>query len=118
LTNSQLIDRLQIVIKNKNDLIYADSAEPDRIKEIFDAGFNIWEAKKDVQDGIDCCLRYRPKIASSSENHLREKRTYKRKEDKNGNSLEEPLPNFHLQDCERYGLYTHLTKSQPKVYLV
>lgn len=108
LTNSQLIDRMNVLILSKNDNIYADSAEPDRIKEISNAGFNIREAKKDVQDGIDCVLRYRPKIANSSENHLREKRTYKRKEDKNGNVLEEPLPNFHLQDCERYALYTHL----------
>jgi phage terminase large subunit len=107
LTNSQLIDKLQLVIKNKNDLIYADSAEPDRIMEINRAGFNVDKAQKDVLDGIDCCLRFRPKIASSSENHLREKRTYKRKEDKNGNSLEDPLPNFHSCDCERYALYTH-----------
>jgi len=107
LTNSQLIDKMGTVIKNKNDNLYADSAEPDRISEIRRAGYNIRPAQKDVQDGIDCVLRFKPKIANSSENHLREKRTYKRKEDKNGNSLEEPLPNFHLQDCERYALYTH-----------
>jgi phage terminase large subunit len=118
LTNSQLIERMKELITNKSDSIYADSAEPDRIKEIFNAGFNINEAKKDVQDGIDCVLRYKPKIASSSENHLREKRTYKRKEDKEGNSLEEPLPNFHLMDCERYALYTHMGQEQPRIYLV
>lgn len=113
LTNSQLIERLNILIANKDDNIYADSAEPDRIAEIRGAGYNIRSAQKDVQDGIDFVLRYRPKIVNSSENHLREKRTYKRKEDKNGNSLEEPLPNFHLMDCERYSLYTHFGKSIP-----
>ena len=118
LTNSQLIERMKRLIPNKSDYVYADSAEPDRIKEIFNAEFNIKEAKKDVQDGIDCVLRYKPKIASSSENHLREKRTYKRKEDKAGNSLEEPLPNFHSMDCERYALYTHMGQEQPRIYLV
>ena len=113
LTNAMLIGKMETLIGNKNDRIYADSAEPDRIEEIKNAGFNIFPAQKDVQDGIDHCLRYRPKIASSSENHLREKRTYKRKEDKNGNSLEEPLPNFHLMDSERYALYTHFGKYQP-----
>jgi phage terminase large subunit len=118
LTNAQLIDRMNVLIPNKYDNIYADSAEPDRIEEISQAGFNIHPAQKDVQDGIDCVLRQRPKIASCSENHLREKRTYKRKEDKNGNVLEEPLPNFHLQDCERYALYTRLSYSDPIVFLV
>ena len=113
LTNSQLIDRMNSVIKNKDDLIYADSAEPDRIKEIFNAGFNIREAKKDVQDGIDSVLRHVPKLSASSENLLREKRTYKRKEDKEGNALEEPLPNFHLMDCERYAIYTHKPPRSP-----
>ncbi len=118
LTNSQLIDRMKVLIQNRDDCIYADSAEPDRINEIAYAGFNIYPAQKDVQDGIDCVLRYKPKIANSSENHLREKRTYKRKEDKNGNVLEEPLPNYHSCDCERYALYTNTNRSVPTLVIL
>ena len=79
MTNSQLIDIMKVMGIKKSDTIIADSAEPERIKEIEREGFNISPAEKDVQDGIDCVLRYKPMITNSSENLLREKRTYKRK---------------------------------------
>jgi len=108
LTNADLIAELEGLIGNKDDNIYADSAEPARIEEINRAGYNVYPSKKEVKDGIDFVKRHRVHIHEDSVNHIDEKRGYKYKEDKNGNVLEEPVKfRDHLQDCERYALYTH-----------
>ncbi len=108
LTNADLIAELEGLIENKEDNIYADSAEPARIEEIGRAGYNIYPSNKEVKDGLDFVKRHRVHIHEDSVNHIDEKRGYKYKEDKNGNVLEEPVKfRDHLQDCERYALYTH-----------
>lgn len=109
LTNSQLIDRIkEIVPENTSPFIYADSAEPDRIEEIYRAGFNAHKAQKDVQDGIDFVKRYKIHVQESSVNLLKEIRNYKWKEDKNGHVLEEPVKfKDHLMDAMRYAIYTY-----------
>jgi len=108
LTNADLIAELEKLVGNKDNNIYADSAEPARIEEIQRAGYNIYPSKKEVKDGLDFVKRHRVYIHEDSVNHIDEKRGYKYKEDKNGNILEEPVKfRDHLQDCERYALYTH-----------
>ncbi len=108
LTNADLIAELEGLVGNKEDNIYADSAEPARIEEIGRAGYNIYPSNKEVKDGLDFVKRHRVHIHEDSVNHIDEKRGYKYKEDKNGNVLEEPVKfRDHLQDCERYALYTH-----------
>jgi len=121
LTNMDLIKELEKLIKVKTDNIYADSAEPARIEEIGRSGFNIYESDKDVKMGIDYVNRQKVKIHEDSVNHISEKRGYKWKEDKDGHALEEPVKfRNHLQDTERYALYTHLgtkNKRKGKVYV-
>lgn len=115
LTNIDLIKELDRLKIRKTDNIYADTAEPARIKEIDRSGYNIYESAKDVAMGIDYVNRQRVKIHEDSVNHISEKRGYKYKEDKDGHALEDPVRfRNHLQDAERYALYTHLGKKSRK----
>jgi phage terminase large subunit len=106
--NAELIEKLKELGIDRNAYIYADPSEPEFIEDIYNAGFNIKKAVNAVAPGIDFVNTKRPKILSSSTNHLREKKSYRRKQDRNGNILEDPVKdNDHLQDAERYGLYTY-----------
>jgi len=112
LTNEDLILELEKLIANKNDIIYADCAEPARIEEIRRVGFNIHPANKNVKDGIDYCRRLNPKITKDSVNLIKEIGRYSYKKDKNGNVLDEPVKFMdHLMDARRYAYYTHFKKS-------
>lgn len=111
LTNADLIGELEILIPNKNDYIFADSAEPARIAEIHRAGFNIHPADKSVKDGIDRCKRLKTHLLNTSVNLIKEREGYKYREDKDGNVIEEPVKfRDHLMDCWRYGLYSWFKK--------
>ena len=107
LTNSDFIERLKTLILDKNKLIKADSAEPDRIEEIKRAGFYIEPARKgknSVKDGIDTVKRKKLHIIKNSTNLIKEIRSYKWKEDKaTGKILDEPVKfNDHAMDAIRY----------------
>jgi len=107
LTNTDLIGEIkQIGIASSP--IYADNAEPARIEEMNKEGLYTYPAEKDVQDGIDYVKRHRLHITKDSVNLLKEIMSYKYREDKDGNVLEEPVKfNDHLMDAMRYALYTH-----------
>lgn len=110
LTNSEIITKLQQEIpgQHRHRCIYADCAEPARIKEIWDAGFNIYEADKSVKDGLDYCKRLTFHTKKENVNLNKERDGYKYKEDKDGNVLDEPVKfKDHLMDCKRYDIYTH-----------
>lgn len=110
LTNQQLIDTLKIVIpKEKRSCpIYADCAEPARIEEIKRAGFNIHPSDKEVKVGIDFCKRFKFFTLASNVDLNKERTSYKWRQDKNGNVLEEPVKFLdHLMDAKRYAVYTH-----------
>lgn len=112
LTNSDLIQKLQMLIpeeKRRAHVIYADSAEPDRIKEIKEAGFRIKPAIKRVEDGIDIVKRYSVHILEDSLNLIKEKRAYSWKKDRNGNVTDEPIGIWdHLMSAERYAIHSGL----------
>jgi phage terminase large subunit len=119
LTNRDLINLLQEQDIPKKAEIYADAAEPARIEEIYRAGYNIHAAEKKVSDGIDSVKRCRLRIHEKSVNLLKEIRTYKWKEDKNGNLLDEPIKfNDDLMDATRYGIHTHGTTPNPNRFKV
>lgn len=88
---------------------YFDSADPAKIQQIFQKGFNALKADKKVKEGIDFLRRFKIKVTKSSVNGIKEFRNYKYQEDKDGNILEEPVKfNDHLMDAMRYGVFTHL----------
>lgn len=113
LTNGQLIEKLKDLVPdalraNQGNPIYADHAEPDRIQEIYDAGFNIKPADKQVARGIDYCKRQTYYSDNSNVNLNEEHDAYKWKQDRNGNVLDEPVKfKDHLMDMKRYAEYTH-----------
>lgn len=110
LTNSQLIDKLKEVIPEKvrSRPIYADCAEPGRIEEICQAGFNCLPSDKDVEHGIDFCKAHVWYTLPTNINLNKERATYKWRVDKNGNVLDEPVKFMdHLMDAKRYALYTY-----------
>lgn len=118
LTNKDIIRHMQILIPPEHQRkyrIYADSAAPDRIQEIMEAGFRtIKLAQKSIQDGIDAVKRMRCHVLSTSLDLIKEKRAYSWKADKKTGQLTEDPVDFmnHLMDAERYALHTHLKGSK------
>jgi len=113
-----LIKKLPVLIQNKNSYIYADHAEPDRIREIHLAGWNVHPAKKDVEDGIDRVKSKKLFVHEDSVNMIKEFKMYKWKQDKDGRVLDEPIKLYDdLMDAMRYAIYTHdLPKPQVTWY--
>lgn len=122
MTNTDLIAWLR-QYHPRNLLIYADSAEPQRIEEIRQAGFLITGANKSVKDGIDFCKAQTLLISPQSDNLLKEIRGYKWKELKGGGAIDEPVKaNDHAIDAMRYAMRTHFGMHEEiptqKVYVI
>lgn len=114
LTNTQFIERMkeEIPEEHRDREIYADAAEPDRIEEAYEAGFNIkpsFKGKKSVLDGIDLVNRFKLYTKIEYTRLVSEMRGYKRKVDKDGRVREEPVKfRDHCPDAVRYPVFTHL----------
>lgn len=123
LTNAELIERLKVIIPQDRRWIpvYADCEDPNRIEEIFNAGFNVHPAEKgqgSVKYGIDLCKRWKFYSLSSNVNINKERSSYKWRTDKNGNVLDEPVKFAdHAMDAMRYGIATHSTRVEPSVHV-
>jgi len=109
LTNTQLIKKCKEIIPDIKKSIYADTAEPDRIKEFYNDGFNIHESIKSVSDGIDFVKRYKVYVHKDSAELIKEKKGYSWRVDKNDRIMDgEPVCfNDHLMGAERYAIHTH-----------
>ena len=108
LTNPDLIDQMNECKVHKKLPIYADSAEPKSIEDIAKAGYNIHPAMKNVMDGIKTVKSHKLHIHNESVNLIKEIRTYKWRQDRNGNNLDEPVKfNDDLLDSTRYAIATH-----------
>jgi phage terminase large subunit len=87
--------------------IYADSAEPDSIEELYRQGFNIMPSNKDVWNGIMTIKGKRLFVTRDSTNLISELQSYRWKKDKNGNILEEPVKDMDdACDALRYCIHT------------
>lgn len=96
----------------KDVLTFCDSARPDLIMQLKKRGFRVTEAKKDVFAGINFVKSKKLFITSRSVNLINELQTYSWREDKNGNSLDEPIKqNDDCMDAMRYAIYSHLSKT-------
>lgn len=112
LTNTEFISAVSKHMSNEDkrrSYVFADSAEPDRIKEFEDAGFFIIPAEKDIHDGIDSVRRYKLHISDSATNTLKEIRSYSWKKDrKTERILDDPIKfNNHAMDAMRYAIHTY-----------
>jgi phage terminase large subunit len=115
MTNQQLILWLQNEIPEAHRRaraypLYCDSAEPNRIQEIYAAGFNALPSDKHVWAGLDFLRSLRIFSHEANINLHKERQTYKWRQDKNGDPIEgEPVSyNDHLISALRYAAYTHL----------
>jgi phage terminase large subunit len=108
LTTPELIDSLKELIPYEGAPIFADSARPDLIEEISQAGFNIYPADKDVIGGITFLKAKKLNITKESVNLIKELQGYKWKEDREGNVLDQPVKFMdHLVDAMRYAIYSN-----------
>jgi len=108
LTDQELIEKLRVLVPNKNNFIYCDAEDPQAIDAIYKAGFNAHTADKNVFAGIKFVKQYRENILEESVDLIAEQQNYKWKSDRNGNALDEPVKfRNHLMDAKRYAVYTH-----------
>lgn len=119
LTNSDLISKMKALDIDKRTPIYADSAEPQRIEEIYRAGFNIHSVKKgpdSIKIGIDTLSRFERCIDVNSPNLIKEIKGYSWSQDKNGKLLDKPEPfNDHAMDAVRYFIHMNVHDNRTKI---
>jgi phage terminase large subunit len=112
LTNTELIQLVQEHQRGIgwNDIpTVGDSAEPARIEEFEQSGFAMYPAEKDVVDGINYVKGFTIHISPRCVNFLKQIQAYKRRVDRNGVVLEDPVKWLDdLMDAMRYALYTYL----------
>jgi phage terminase large subunit len=113
LNANALIGRLEELDISRSAYIYPDVSRPEINDQIYDAGFNVVkkeDVKNDVKSGIDFLKTRKPKIHGASQNFIKEIRSYKYKEDRDGNVPEgdPPVKAFdHLMDAWRYAAYSY-----------
>jgi len=121
LTNRDIDEKLKFNLVERKE-IFADSAEPKSIEELYRMGWNVKPATKgqgSVNIGIDMMKRYQLYVTKDSVNMIKEFRNYKWQEDKNGNVLNTPVDMFnHTIDAIRYGLYDKLARPNYGKYAV
>lgn len=115
MTNAELMREMDEQIPEEFAPIYADSEDPQRIEEIAryrrksGLRFNIHAAEKgpgSVRKGIDSVKSQSLFVTRRSENVIKEIRSYKWKEDRDGRALDEPLKfNDHAMDAVRYPIH-------------
>jgi len=108
LTNDDLARRMRGAMMDQRYRIYADSAQPDRIESLRRQGFNIYEAKKDVLDGIDHLLSQELYVYDSP-SIVEELSEYRWQTNAMDEPIDMPLKDMdHAVDAIRYASYTHL----------
>ena len=98
LTNDDISDKLHELGLTRYDEIFADSAEPKSIEELYRKRWNVKPTAKgsdSIMAGIDMLKRYKLNITSKSLNAIKEFQNYKWQEDKNGNLLNRPVDNYN-----------------------
>jgi phage terminase large subunit len=114
LTTTDLIYKFEDVGVSKTIQIFCDNAEPKTIEEIRRAGYNAWEADKDVTEGIRRVKSMPLFITENSSNIVKEIKSYKWRTDVNGKVIkdkdrDEPVKlNDHAMDAMRYAIFTKL----------
>lgn len=122
LTNSDISDKLKSLnISNQHEIV-ADSAEPKSIEELTRLGWWITPAEKgadSIKNGIDILKRYKINVTSDSPNLMKEFRSYKWAENKDGQPMNKPVDFFnHCMDAIRYVALNKLSESTTGWYVV
>tara|TARA_R110000744_G_scaffold15312_1_gene42816 strand:- start:390 stop:1547 length:1158 start_codon:yes stop_codon:yes gene_type:complete len=120
MTNQDIARQLERIGLDRRDEIWADSAEPKSIEEIYRMGWNIKKTFKGaINIGIDMVRRYNLYVTEDSVNTIKELRNYKYVEDKNGNLTNKPIDLFnHSLDALRYSIVNKLSRPNYGTYAV
>lgn len=120
LTNRDISEKMKALGIDRRAEIFADSAEPKSIEELYRMGWNVKPTKKgadSINAGIDVLKRY--KLLCEGHNLVKEMRNYKWIEDKNGKLLNKPIDAFnHAIDAMRYATFNKLTRPNYGRYAV
>lgn len=113
MTNQDIANEMKVLGLDRSNEIYADSAEPKSIEEIYRMGWNVKPTiKGSINIGIDIIRRYKLHATESSFNLIKELRNYKYIEDKNGHMTNKPVDNFnHALDALRYSVVNKISQS-------
>jgi phage terminase large subunit len=113
MTNQDIANEMKVLGLDRSNEIYADSAEPKSIEEIYRMGWNVKPTiKGSINIGIDIIRRYKLHATESSYNLIKELRNYKFIEDKNGHMTNKPVDNFnHALDALRYSVVNKISQS-------
>lgn len=113
MTNQDIANEMKALGLDRSNEVFADSAEPKSIEEIYRMGWNIKPTiKGSINIGIDIIRRYKLHATESSFNLIKELRNYKYIEDKNGLLTNRPVDNFnHALDALRYSVVNKISKS-------
>ena len=119
LVTSDIVDRLRKLEIDKSHEIWADSAEPRLIEEIYRSGFNIkpvTKGKDSIKFGIGVMQNHKIKIDKRSQNLINEMYAYQYITDKYGYVTDTPEGGLdHLIDAARYACMMKLSvKAQNK----
>jgi phage terminase large subunit len=118
LITSEFITLMNSILpdKERHTPIYGDNAEPDKIKEIRRAGYNIKPCKKgknSIVDGINCMKKYKIHVPRYCANMVKEFQVYSWEKDKDGDPLDKPVDFMnHILDGVRYAIFTGLNKKK------
>lgn len=107
MTNLDISNRLRDENLTKSDELFADSAEPKSIDELFRRGWNIKPVIKgpdSVIQGIDICKQFKIHISKRSVNLIRELRQYQWLKDMNGKYINKVGGPDHCIDAMRYAI--------------
>jgi phage terminase large subunit len=112
LTSPELITLMNDLNISKLVKIYADTARPEIIKEMKQAGYRVENAIKDIKEGINCVKSHQIAILNTSINLINESKKYMWKTI-NDRITDTPIDMFnHLCDAFRYGLYSNIQKGK------
>lgn len=115
LINNQFISKcVQLLRKyglnpGRLNKVYGDGAEPDRIQEFCDYGFDCVPGIKDVIAKTQAVKRVKVHIAERCENTIDEIKKYYYQKDKDGNILDKPVKfGDHAMDAMGYAIYGNI----------
>lgn len=112
-TNQEFLNEIEKddLIHSKHAFVYPDAAEPDRIAELEQRGYNVQDVKKgkgSIVSGIDYIKRYNLHVHEDSIEVINELGSYTWKEDRQGGLREEPIDQHnHAMDALRYAVDNH-----------
>ena len=123
LTNQDIAHRIKQLGIDRSIEIFADSAEPKSIEEIFRmGGINIKPTKKgadSIRIGIDVLKRHKINITKRSVNAIKEFSNYKWIKNKNNEITNKPIDAYnHAIDCVRYVALNKLMVSYSGKYYI